>query len=205
MAHGSSHQHLACSFRPACLRCRTLVDTKVLLYVLCCSVQGRLKAVLLCLRYVDTMAFGAWVVLLGVHKKKKKHVQKQKLRCLLFVFLGGHIASRAVALPPRRAPPPQSCSMTWTEKSGCVANLPHTNTHARACCCLLLLWCCCCTTVGSGAAITQLPLALSSLPHVTKKRKKKRTSQKPKKAKNFGKVLFPNNQFSRRQLRAEKG
>ena len=51
---------------PACLRCRTLVDTKVLLYVLCCSVQGRLKAVLLCLRYVDTMAFGDWFVLLGV-------------------------------------------------------------------------------------------------------------------------------------------
>ena len=40
---------------PACLRCRTLVDTKILLYVLCCSVQGRLKAVLLCLRYADTM------------------------------------------------------------------------------------------------------------------------------------------------------
>ena len=30
-------------------------------------------------------------------------------------------------------------------------------------------------------------------------------SQKAKKAKNFGKVLFPNNQFSRRQLRTEKG
>ena len=47
---------------PACLRCRTLVDTKVLLIVFCCSVQGRLKAVLLCLRYVDTVAFEAWFV-----------------------------------------------------------------------------------------------------------------------------------------------
>ena len=65
-AHGSSQQHLACSFMPTCLRCRTLVDMKVLLYVLCCSVQGRLKAFLLCLRYVDNMAFGAWFVVLGV-------------------------------------------------------------------------------------------------------------------------------------------
>ena len=29
-----------------------------------------MKAVLLCLRYVDNMAFGAWFVLLGVQKKK---------------------------------------------------------------------------------------------------------------------------------------
>ena len=29
MAHGSQ-QHLTCSFMPACLGCRTLVDTKVL-------------------------------------------------------------------------------------------------------------------------------------------------------------------------------
>ena len=65
LAH-MAQQHLTCSFMPACLRCRTLVDTKVLLCVLCCSVQGRLKAVLMCLRYVDTMAFGAWFVLVGV-------------------------------------------------------------------------------------------------------------------------------------------
>ena len=44
-----------------CLRCLTLVDTNVL-HELCCSVQGRLKAVLLFLRCVDTVAFGAWVV-----------------------------------------------------------------------------------------------------------------------------------------------
>ena len=61
---------------PACLRCRTLVDTIVLLHVLCWSVQGRLKAVMLCLRYVDTMAFGAWFVLLGVQKKKSRFKNK---------------------------------------------------------------------------------------------------------------------------------
>ena len=80
--HGSSQQHLTCSFMPACLRCRTLVDTKVLLYVLCCSVQGRLKAVLLCLRYVDTMAFGAWFVLLGVQKKKSRFENKSFVVCV---------------------------------------------------------------------------------------------------------------------------
>ena len=40
-----------------------LVVTNVLLYVVCCSVQGRLQAVLrLCLLYVDTVAIGAWFV-----------------------------------------------------------------------------------------------------------------------------------------------
>ena len=33
LAHGSSQQHLTCSFMPACLRCRTVVDAKVLLTV----------------------------------------------------------------------------------------------------------------------------------------------------------------------------
>ena len=79
LAHGSSQQHLTCSFMPACLRCRTLVDTKVLLYVLCCSVQGRLKAVLLCLRYVDSVAFGARCVL-SWYAQEKKRVKKTKLR-----------------------------------------------------------------------------------------------------------------------------
>ena len=40
-----------------------LVDTNVLMYVLCCSVQGRFQAVLLCLRYADTVvAIGDWFV-----------------------------------------------------------------------------------------------------------------------------------------------
>ena len=81
LAHGSSQQHPTCSFMPACLRCRTLVDTKVLLYVLCCSVQGRLKAVLLCLRYVDSTAFGAWFVLLGVQNKKSRFKKKSFVVC----------------------------------------------------------------------------------------------------------------------------
>ena len=41
---------------PACLRCRTVVDTNVLLNAICCSVQGRLKAVLPWLGHVDTGA-----------------------------------------------------------------------------------------------------------------------------------------------------
>ena len=66
---------------PACLRCRTLVDTNVLLHVLICSIQGRLKAVPLRLRYVDTaVAFRASFV---VSAEEEKQVQKQKLRgCL---------------------------------------------------------------------------------------------------------------------------
>ena len=74
--------NLTCSFMPACLRCHTLVDTKVLLYIHCCSVQSRLKAVLLCSRYVYTMAFGAWFVLLGVQKKKNRFKNKS-FRCFL--------------------------------------------------------------------------------------------------------------------------
>ena len=81
MAHGSQ-QHLTCSFMPACLRCRTLVDTKVLRYVLCCSVHGRMKAVLLCLRYVDTVAFGTWFV--PSWYSDEKQVQKQTCNASLF-------------------------------------------------------------------------------------------------------------------------
>ena len=57
----------------ACMRCRTLVDTNVLLYILCCSVQGRLQAILLGLRYVDTaaVAIGAWFVPSWCAQKKK--------------------------------------------------------------------------------------------------------------------------------------
>ena len=58
----------------ACMRCRTLVDTNVLLYVLCSSVQGRRQALLLCFRYVDTAAIGAWAV--PSWCAQKKQVQK---------------------------------------------------------------------------------------------------------------------------------
>ena len=37
-----------------------LTDTNVLLYVRRCFEQGRLQVVLLCLRYVDTVAIGTW-------------------------------------------------------------------------------------------------------------------------------------------------
>ena len=46
---------------------------------------GPLKAVLLCLLHVDTMAFGAWFVLLGVQKKKNRFKSKS------FVVLSSHI------------------------------------------------------------------------------------------------------------------
>ena len=50
-------------------------------------------------------------MLLGVQKKKSRFKNKSFVVC--FVFLGGHIASRAddtaiIALSPRRAPPQQS-------------------------------------------------------------------------------------------------
>ena len=51
--------------------------------------QGQLKAILLCLRYVDSVAFGAWFVPSWCTKKQ---VQKQNF---VVVFLGGHMASRA--------------------------------------------------------------------------------------------------------------
>ena len=72
--HGS-RQHSTCSFMPACLL-RTLVDTNVLLLCTLQLVQGRLKAVLLCLRYVDTVAFSARFVPSWCAQKKKQ-VRKQ--------------------------------------------------------------------------------------------------------------------------------
>ena len=90
-SYNGSPQHSACSFMPACF-CRTLVDTNVLLYEPCCSVQGRLKAVLLCLRYVDTVPFGAWFVPTWCARKKKSKFEKKT--SWLFVFLL-HMAIRA--------------------------------------------------------------------------------------------------------------
>ena len=83
MARGS-RQHLTCSFTPACLRCRTLVDTQVLRYVLCCSAHGRLKAVLLCLRYacVDTVAFAAWFVRSWCAQKKSRFKKENFVVCV---------------------------------------------------------------------------------------------------------------------------
>ena len=75
-------------------------------------------------------------------------------------------------------------AMTWTEKSGCVANLPHLHEHTRARFLLLAV----------AVLLLQLPIALSSLLITcNEKTKEKKNSQKAKKAKNFGKVLFLNN------------
>ena len=182
LAHGSSQQHLrTCSFMPACLRCRALVDTKVLLYVLCCFVQRRLKAVLLCLWYVDTMVFRAWFVLLGL-RKKSRFKSKSFVVCLcsleailaepmMQLAVSKKSTSPAVMFTSRLVLP---SAMTWTEKSACFANLPHLHKHTRARFLLLAVvmlllycrwfWCC--------YEVLQLPIALSSL--LINERKKER-------------------------------
>ena len=134
-----------------------------------------------------------------------------KTKASLFVFLGGHTASRAddtasivvfkkstspTVMFTRRLVLPSA--MTWTVKSACVANSPQLHNYTRARFLLLAVvmvlvlyggwfWCC----YYCNTAAYSLVLFSSSL--VTKRRKKKRTSQKAKKAKNFGKVLFPSN------------
>ena len=209
MAHGSSQQHLTSSFMPACLRCRTLVDTKVLLlYVLCCSVEGRLKPVLLCLRYVDTMDFGTWFVLLGVQKKKSRFKNESFVvrLCSLEAILLAELIQLKNSFAPRRAPRLQSCSPRgWSSpvpwlglRRAPVSRTCYTYTNTRARFLLLAVmvlmycgwFCCCYYYTTADYSLVKCPLS-SSL--VTKKQKKQRTSQKAKKAKNFGKVLFPNN------------
>ena len=110
-------------------------------YVLCCSVQGRLNAVLLCLRYVDTVAFGAWFVPSWCAQKKSRFKNIK----FVAVFLGGHMAngandtasfdceylfkkstSPAVMFTSRLV---LASPMTWTEKSACVENLPRSHIH----------------------------------------------------------------------------
>ena len=66
------------TFALVCLPCCTLVDTNVLLYALCWYVQGRLQAVLLCLRYVDTVGIGARFVPSGCAQKKSQGSKKKK-------------------------------------------------------------------------------------------------------------------------------
>ena len=138
---------------------------------------------------------------------EEKQFQKQKLRCLC--SLDAIFASRAddiqLALWPRRAPPQQSCSprgwyspVPWLGlKRAPVLRTCHTYTKTRARFLLLdVLWCCYCIA-GSDAASTlrlPMPIPLSSLLITcNEKTKEKKKSQKAKKTKNFGKVLFPNN------------
>ena len=79
LVHGGSRQHLTCS----CLLAYVVAlstRTYCCMYFVCCSVQGRLQTVLLCLRvrYVDTVAIGAWFV--PTWCAQKNQVQKQNKR-----------------------------------------------------------------------------------------------------------------------------
>ena len=138
--------------------------------------------------------------------EEEKQVQKQKLRCLcsLEAILLAELMIQ-LALSPRRAPPQQSCSprgwyspVPWLGlKRAPVLRTCHTYTKTRARFLLLdVLWCCYCIA-GSDAASTlrlPMPIPLSSLLITcNEKTKEKKKSQKAKKTKNFGKVLFPNN------------
>ena len=165
-----------------CLRCCTLVDTNVLLlllYVVCCPVQGRLKAVL-CLGYVDNVVFGAWFCAFVVCAEEKAG-SKTKLRGCLRSSEAIFMASRselmiqlALTVSPIRAPSQQSCSprrwyspVPWLGlrrapvSRTCYA---HTNTHTRASCC-----CCCCCCCCYGVAVLRLVVVVLSSPKKTKK------------------------------------
>ena len=134
----------------ASLRCRTLVDTNVLLlHELCRSMQGRLKAVRLCLRYVDTVALGAWFVPAWCAQKKKSRFENQNFvvvcdppayiwqsELIIQQALSKKSTSPAVMFTSRLVLP---SAMTWTEKSACVANLPRSHKHTRARFLLLLI------------------------------------------------------------------
>ena len=190
-----SRQHLACSFMPACLRCRTLVDTNVLrvpLYELCCSVQGRLKAVFLCLRYVDIVAFGAWFVPAWCAQKKSRSEPKLGYlwsSCIIWqseLMIYFEVAS---SLQEEHFPcshvlvavgTPQCDDLDWEERL-CRELATLTQTHTRASCCcydvavLLRL-----VVVKQQLLVLLLPsLVLSSL--VTKNEKTKEKNDKKEK------------------------
>ena len=164
---------------PACSRCSTLVDTNVL----GCSVQGRLTAVLLCLRCVDIVAFGAWFVPSWCAQRKKRRFKTEHFVVICVPRRPYGYNSRADDTAsfdnasPRRAPSQQSVmftsrlvlpsAMTWTEKSACVANLPRSHKHTRGLpVLLLLLWCCCIALGCCGAATTAAYVALLSSRHL---------------------------------------
>ena len=187
MAHGSQ-QHLTCSFIPACLRCRILVDTNVptlCTSLLCAGPIEGCSAVLAVRRYCCD--FRSLVCAFVVFRRRKAG---SKTKASLFVLLGGHMASRAddtacfvsksispaVMFTSRLVLP---SAMTWTEKSACVANLPRSRKHTRAppaaCCCygvavlrlvLVLL-------------LLQLPITLSS-PVTCNEKTKEKTRRKGK-------------------------
>ena len=87
-------------------------------------------------------------------------------------------------------------AMTWTEKSACVANLPHVHKHTRALFLLLAVvmvlllyrrwfWCCYYSCLQ--------PFLLSSL--LTKKRKKRERHKKQRKQRTSGRFFSPTTNF----------
>ena len=148
--------------------------------------RAELKAVLLCLRYVDVLLLWLSELLacMGflVFRRRKKQVRKQKLRCLCSledIFLAELMmrfvsknTSPAVMFTSRLI---LLSAMTRTEKSACVAKLPRSHKHTRARFLLLLLWCCCNNAGGCGAATYYLLLCLvASSSLVTRKKKKEK-------------------------------
>ena len=154
-SYNGSRQHMACSFMPACLRCRTLVDTIVLLYELCCSVQGRLKAVIFCLRYVDTAVWQSELGLCLRGVRRRRQVRKPKLRgclwssCILRIWqselmiqqaLSKKSTSPAVMFTSPLVLPGATTWLGWEER---LCRELATLTHTRAC-----AFCCCCYDVA---------------------------------------------------------
>ena len=144
---------------PACLRCRTVVDTNVLLYVLRCSIQGRLKAVLLWLRYVDSCGF-LWLVCAFVVCPEEAGSKTTLRGCVprrswlaelileqLWQCLSKKSTSPAVTSTSRLVLP-SAVRLGLRRAPACVANMLRSlkQTHARAV--MVLLYC------GCGAAAT---------------------------------------------------
>ena len=174
---------------------------------LCCSVQGRLKAVLLCLRYV-LRYYGFRSLVCASWCSGEKLVQKQKLRCLCSLEAMLLVAELMIqlALSPRRAPPQELFSpRSWYSpvpwlglKRAPVSRTCHTytSTHARflllAVVMVLLLYCGWLVLV---MLVLQLPIALSSLLitcNEKTKEEKKNVTKKQRKQGTSGTFFFPN-------------
>ena len=201
-SHNGCRQRLACSFMPACLRCRTPVDTNVLPYELCCSVQGRLKTVFLCLRYVDTVALGTWFVLAWCAQRKKSRFENQNFVVFVIVL---HMAIRADdtanSLQEEHLPcshvhlavgTPQCHDLDRQERL-CreLATLEHTRARFLLLAVLMVLlyygwfWCCYFTAAYS--------LVLSSCNEKTKE--KKARHKKQRKQRTSGRFFSPTTNF----------
>ena len=195
---------------PACLRCRTLVDTKALLYVyfaaLCTGPIEGCSAVL-AVSYVRRYYGFRSLVCATWCSEEEKQVRKQKLRCLcsLEAILLAELMIQ-LALSPRRAPPQELFSpRSWYSpvpwlglKRAPVSRTCHTytSTHARflllAVVMVLLLYCGWLVLV---MLVLQLPIALSSLLitcNEKTKEEKKNVTKKQRKQGTSGRFFFPN-------------